>query len=91
MPVGAFYSTDFTSLRVALEPGDTLVLYTDGLTEARDAAGLEYGEERLDDVLRRCRPAPAAELIAACRADLAVHLGGTRLNDDLTLMALRRA
>jgi sigma-B regulation protein RsbU (phosphoserine phosphatase) len=90
LPVGAFYSTDFASLRVALAPGDTLVLYTDGLTEARDESGREYGEERLDTVLRHCGQAPAAELIAACRADLAAHLGGARLTDDLTLLALRR-
>jgi sigma-B regulation protein RsbU (phosphoserine phosphatase) len=90
LPVGAFYSTDFASLRVVMQPGDTLVLYTDGLTEARDDAGREYGEERLDDVLRRCGPAPAAGLLAACRADLAAHLAGARLTDDLTLLALRR-
>jgi len=91
LPVGAFYSTDFTSLRVALQPGEALVLFTDGLTEARDAAGREYGEERLDALLRRCGPAPAAELIAACRADLAAHLGDMRVSDDLTLMVLRRS
>ena len=91
LPVGAFYSTDFTSLRVALRPGEAIVLFTDGLTEARDANGYEYGEERLDAVLRRSGPAPAAELIAACRADLAAHLGDARLGDDLTLMVLRRS
>jgi phosphoserine phosphatase RsbU/P len=91
LPVGAFYSTDFTSLRVVLQPGDALVLFTDGLTEARDGAGREYGEERLDAVLRRCGPVPADELLAACRADLAAHLGGASPTDDLTLMVLRRS
>ena len=90
LPVGAFYSTEFRSLRVALDPGDTLVLFTDGLTEARDEAGREYGEERLDAVLRRHFRGAAAELLAACRADLAAHLSGARLSDDLTMLALRR-
>jgi len=90
LPVGAFYSTDFSSLRVRLGAGDALVLFTDGLTEARDGAGREYGEERLDEVLRGCTPAPAAEVLGSCRADLAAHLAGGRPSDDLTLMVVRR-
>ena len=90
LPVGAFYSLEFASCRLTLAPGDTLVLFTDGLTEARDADQREYGEERLDAVLRRCAGAPAAELLAACRADLAAHLAGAPPTDDLTMLALRR-
>jgi len=90
LPVGAFYSTDFASQRLVLEPGDALLLFTDGLTEARDAGDSEYGEERLDALLHRLGRAPAAELIDACLADLAAHLGTQRPADDLTLMVLRR-
>jgi sigma-B regulation protein RsbU (phosphoserine phosphatase) len=45
LPVGAFYSTSFSSRKLKLGKGDTLVLYTDGFTEARNADGTEYGRK----------------------------------------------
>jgi phosphoserine phosphatase RsbU/P len=90
LPVGTFYSSHFTSVRVRLEPGDALLLYTDGLTEARDADGREYGEERLESALADARGMPAADLLRLCRDDLEAHLGGAAPTDDLTLMAVTR-
>ncbi len=90
LPVGAFYSSHFASVRLQLQPGDTLLLYTDGLTEARDRDGREYGEARLDELLSRAAGLSGADLLRACRDDLAAHLGGARPSDDLTLMAVQR-
>ncbi len=90
LPVGTFYSSHFASERLHLEPGDTLLLYTDGLTEARDSDGQEYGEGRLDALLTRAHGMPPAELLRACREDLAAHLGGALPTDDLTLMVVQR-
>ena len=91
LPVGAFYSTRYTSRSLSLAPGDTLVLYTDGLSEARNRAGTEYGSERIARVLSASAHLGPRELAATCLDDLAVHLDGAPRTDDLTLMVLRRA
>jgi sigma-B regulation protein RsbU (phosphoserine phosphatase) len=91
LPVGTALSCCYTSQQLRLPVGATLLLYTDGLSEARDHAGAEYGAERLAAVARRYAGAPLAELVGACLADVNAHLGGAAKADDLTLMALRRA
>jgi sigma-B regulation protein RsbU (phosphoserine phosphatase) len=90
LPVGAFYSTSFSSRKLKLGKGDTLVLYTDGLSEARDRSGVEYGSERISRVLAASRYLAPEALAAACLSDLAGHLGGAPKVDDLTLMVIRR-
>jgi len=91
LPVGTFLSCCYTSSAVVLAPGDALVLYTDGLTEARDAHDEEYGVERLTEVLRGHRGASPAAFADACLHDLAAFAGSTRRSDDLTLMVLARS
>jgi sigma-B regulation protein RsbU (phosphoserine phosphatase) len=91
LPVGAFYSTSFSSRKLKLGKGDTLVLYTDGLTEARNADGTEYGSDRISRVLAGARQLTPEALTAACLADLAAHLGNAPKVDDLSLMVVRRA
>ena len=90
LPVGAFYSTTFSSKKLQLGTGDTLLLYTDGLTEARDAAGTEYGSERISRVLAGARRLAPEALTTACLDDLALHLGNSPKVDDLSLMVVRR-
>jgi sigma-B regulation protein RsbU (phosphoserine phosphatase) len=90
LPVGTALSCCYTSQSLALPVGATLLLYTDGLSEARDRAGAEYGAERLAAVARRHAGAPLAELVGACLADVNAFLAGAAKADDLTLMALRR-
>jgi sigma-B regulation protein RsbU (phosphoserine phosphatase) len=91
LPVGAFYSTSFSSRRLTLSGGDTLVLYTDGLSEARNAEGVEYGAERISRVLAGARHLAPEALASACLADLAGHVGDAPRVDDLTLMVVRRS
>ncbi len=69
-----------------LEPGDRLVFYTDGLTEALDPADILYGEARLADLLAQ----PAEDLQAAILADAVAFTAGRPLADDLTLLILGR-
>lgn len=90
LPVGTALSCCYTSQGLRLSVGDTLLLYTDGLSEARDRADQEYGAERLTEVARRHAGATLADLLAACLADVNAHLAGAAKTDDLTLMALRR-
>lgn len=69
-----------------LEPGDSLVFYTDGLTEAQDPLGAFYGEARLKALLAQ----PADDLQSAILADVAGFIAGQPLGDDLTLLLLSR-
>lgn len=75
---------------VALEPGDLLVAYTDGVTEARDAAGADFGEERLTELVRALRREGAREVLAAVRGALDEFVGGAAVHDDCTLVVARR-
>ncbi|MCC7081437.1 MAG: CHASE2 domain-containing protein [Burkholderiales bacterium] len=73
-----------------LRPGDSLVLFTDGIAEAENAAGALYGKERLAQCLRRL-PAgtSAAAVVQAVRADVGAFVAGAPASDDLTLLVLR--
>jgi serine phosphatase RsbU (regulator of sigma subunit) len=77
---------------VPMNAGDRLVLYTDGLIEARDAAGDTFGIERVVAALARedARAGDAAGTIAGLRSALATFTAGRPLEDDLTLMVARR-
>ncbi len=90
LPMGLFCSGSFSLQAVALRPGDTLFLYTDGLTEARNPAGEEYGLDRLAAFLAPRRELSPAALADACLADLASFGAGVPRTDDLTLMVARR-
>ena len=90
LPLGLISGTGYSQTTVQLTPGDLLVLYTDGLTEAADKTGEELGSERfleLAHALPVDSPAAAGEALLA-----AVHMfrDGTPASDDETLMVLQR-
>jgi sigma-B regulation protein RsbU (phosphoserine phosphatase) len=70
-----------------LEPGDRLVLFTDGVSEAADAGGEQFGEDRLVELVARNRAAAAGELEAIITRAVLDHAGG-ELQDDLTLVVV---
>jgi sigma-B regulation protein RsbU (phosphoserine phosphatase) len=70
-------------------PGDLLVMYTDGVTDAQDRHGQFYGEQRLLQVIRRCN-CPAQETLDIIMDDLDHFTGGTPQADDVTLLVVRR-
>ncbi len=74
-----------------LEPGESILLYTDGATEARSTAGDLFGETRLRDVVARDGAKSPREALDAIVAALLAHTGKDEMGDDLTLVALRRA
>jgi sigma-B regulation protein RsbU (phosphoserine phosphatase) len=75
---------------IVLAPGDLLVLYTDGVTEATDSQGRMFGEERLHDMVAGLGSATAQEVIAAILDAVRSFAGGAPQADDLTLVVLRR-
>ncbi len=91
LPVGLFCVEDFTSREATLAPGDSLLLYTDGLTEGLDDDGNQYGTERLIATALVHAGEPPRGLVAACANDLAAFRGAARREDDLTIMAIRRS
>lgn len=74
-----------------LEPGDCLLLYTDGVNEAADAKGVEFGEERIKDVLARFSAQGALAVVSGLVSEVESFLGGRRSHDDITLIALQKA
>jgi sigma-B regulation protein RsbU (phosphoserine phosphatase) len=90
VPLGLFCDGTYPPHRVQLAPGDTLFLYTDGLSEARSSDNEEYGEGRLAEVMAQRHGLAAHDLIPACLEDLREFRRGAPLADDLTLMTIRR-
>jgi anti-sigma regulatory factor (Ser/Thr protein kinase) len=87
-PVGMFDTATATDDRVGLGPGDALLFCTDGITEARNAAGEEFGDEALPSVLLACAGEPA-EVIAERVLDGANRFAAGRARDDVALLVVR--
>ena len=88
-PLGMFVEGEFPVSSLKLEAGDTLFIYSDGLSEA-DAAGEEYGVDRISRFVQQQSGRQASELIAACLDDLRTFTGGSPQMDDLTVLAIQR-
>ena len=86
--VGAFSDWECITAETSLRPGDLLVLYTDGITEAPNAAGEEFGEQQLIHTVRSQRHASPGALLTSIQAAAEQFTGGTQA-DDLTLVVAR--
>ncbi|MBI2567650.1 MAG: serine/threonine-protein phosphatase [Candidatus Schekmanbacteria bacterium] len=78
-----------TEAEIQLAPGDTLVLFTDGLTENFDAGGEEYGLQRFRDACRAASERPLAELEGMIFMELERFRGGRMQHDDATMLLIR--
>jgi sigma-B regulation protein RsbU (phosphoserine phosphatase) len=88
--VGMVEGLPYQEEDVTLEPGDRVVFYTDGLTEAARADGEMFGEERLAELFGRLPAALSArELVERTLAGLREFLGEAEAGDDVTVMVLR--
>jgi sigma-B regulation protein RsbU (phosphoserine phosphatase) len=90
LPLGMFSDVEYEVERHQLDPGDTLVLYTDGVTETQNGADDDYGCERVEEILQRCFMHNPRALVDCCLEDLATFRGHNNTTDDVTLMAIRR-
>jgi len=90
VPVGLFCIRDYAVKTLSMEPGDVLLLYTDGVTEARNAADEEFGEDRLEQLVASLASETPQAIVDACVASVTAFRGGARRTDDLTVMAIRR-
>ncbi len=89
-PVGLDEDAQFQGLVLQLDAGDALVAYTDGVTEARDAEGRLFGDERLAAALRLARGSDAASLLGTVVEAVEHYADGAEQADDLTLLVVRR-
>ena len=90
LPLGITADAAYQVFDVELPRDTTVLLYTDGVTEARDDAGVQFGEERLVDVLRRTADASADRTVEAVVAEVDAQLAGSRhAADDRALLAVR--
>jgi sigma-B regulation protein RsbU (phosphoserine phosphatase) len=80
---------EFQAASTQMQPGDLLLLYTDGLTEAMNQGGEQFGRERLGQLVGRASTLPARELLQALRRSLEGFVGDRPLRDDLTLVVCR--
>ncbi len=89
--LGVFHDAGFDAGAVQLDPGDTLVLYTDGVVEVTDANNLEFGEGRLESILRNSTHLPAEEVICAVVDQTRTFAGHESYPDDFTIVVIRRS
>lgn len=90
LPLGLFCNSSYSAEKVRIGRGDLLLLYTDGLSEARNPVAGEYGLERLASLAAVHRLDAPRSLVGACLDDLAQFLGGAPRTDDLAILAIQR-
>jgi len=90
LPLGMFSTSRYTVERIRLERGDSLLLYTDGLSEAMDSTGTEFGTERLSNLVKERHGCAPHELAAACIKEVHAHRGAGKQLDDQTVMVVHR-
>lgn len=79
-----------TGLEITLQTGDGIVLYTDGITEAQNYEEIEYGIERLCEIVSHYWYLPVAEIQEKVITDVQRHIGLEKVRDDLTLVILKQ-
>jgi sigma-B regulation protein RsbU (phosphoserine phosphatase) len=87
--LGVLPDARFEERPVALAPGDLLVLYTDGVSEAEASRGEQFGVQRLERTVRRLADRGAREIVDGVVAEVTAWAGDRGLNDDLTLVVIR--
>jgi sigma-B regulation protein RsbU (phosphoserine phosphatase) len=87
---GDVFDRVVSDVTIAMEPGDCLIFYTDGITEALDRNGAEFGLDRLMRAVQSSAPQGAAAIIRRLTHDVGEFSGNLPQHDDITLIAIRR-
>ncbi|TFG79824.1 MAG: GAF domain-containing protein [Chrysiogenales bacterium] len=90
LALGCFESFPFEESQVQMKPGDQLVVFSDGISEAVNDRDEEFGEERVSDLAATNQDASAAELIEKILQDVGRHAAGRAQHDDMTLVVIKR-
>jgi sigma-B regulation protein RsbU (phosphoserine phosphatase) len=87
--LGILENVDYQEHTVTLNPGDVLLLYTDGVIEARNPAGQQFGEERLQEMLQKYQSLPSDKLWQRIYQAIHRHINDAVQHDDITLLVLK--
>ena len=87
--LGILPTIEYSDHKVKLEPGDCLVIYSDGVTEAADTHGEEFETDRLCETVARHRTEPSAMIVQQVNQRVAEFRGGAPQSDDITLIVAR--
>lgn len=90
-PIGILPIGSFEEASTTIEPGSTLVLYTDGFTEAEDPAEEQYGMDRWIETVTAMEGCPVADMPARLSAEITRFENGAKPIDDKTIVVIRRA
>ncbi len=90
LPLGAMCKASFVAREVRLDPGDRMILYTDGVTEARNAAGDLFGEEALRGAVLTHAGRGPASLVRHLLSEVQRFRAHTPKTDDTTLLVVER-
>jgi sigma-B regulation protein RsbU (phosphoserine phosphatase) len=88
--LGMFEGSSYTARETRVGPGDMLVLYSDGVTEAEDPAGQPFEETGLERVVAAYGDQPPSDLARAILRAVEAHAKDSRFTDDLTVLVLKR-
>jgi sigma-B regulation protein RsbU (phosphoserine phosphatase) len=88
-PIGLMPANPIACETIALDPGETFVLYSDGVSEAMNASDDLYGEDRLLATLSAARDVPLVDMLSRVLADVRVFADGAKQSDDITMLAVR--
>jgi len=88
--LGAFPFDSFGQGSTTLAPGDTLVLYSDGILDSEDSSGEQFGPKRWEALLRDTRTEDADTLLLSLLGAVQDHAGGHPIQDDMSLVVIRR-
>jgi serine phosphatase RsbU (regulator of sigma subunit) len=89
--LGMFDRSSYAAVETRIDPGDMLVIYSDGITEAEDPAGRPLEETGLQDMVSRYHSEPAAQLCTSVVKAVEAHAQAPRFADDLTILVLKRS
>ena len=87
--LGMFSESQYPVQSLTLHPGDTLLLYSDGFTECRNAKKEEYGEKNLQQTLKKNAKLPAFKLLEAIEEEVRMFTAGMEQMDDMTLVIVK--
>ena len=90
MILGIMPKAAYQERRAALLPGDVLVLFSDGVTEAADPLGQEFGEQRLADLVFKLRDRPSPEIVDQIVQAVISFSEGAPAADDITVVIARK-
>jgi sigma-B regulation protein RsbU (phosphoserine phosphatase) len=89
--LGMIDAAKYSRGRLLLAPGETLVMFTDGVTEALNKRGRLFSEKKLEKIIKKSRQRAPAELLDLVMSAVQSHIGEAPQSDDITMMVIRRS